>query len=73
MSNRKLILPYRVVDERWHTSGDFQILFASGELNEAIAVARDSGGGATVVFADGEENEPAIFIAGYAHDLSLPN
>jgi hypothetical protein len=52
MKNRMLILPYRVVDLRWHTGGDFQVLFASGERSEAISVARDSGNGATVIFVD---------------------
>ncbi len=70
-----LILPFRVCDARYHRvaygTSDFEVLFATNELWEAIAAAKDSGGGACVVRVDENGKESVIFINKYQSDLGL--
>lgn len=65
-----IILPYIVVDMRWHTGEDYQVLFATNERDEAITAARESGGGSTVIYSD-EKDELVIFINDYQNDVGL--
>lgn len=64
-------LPYRVVDMRYHTSGDYQILFSTNDLWEAITAAKESGGGATVIKVNEDGFSTVIFINDYDSDLGL--
>lgn len=74
---KDLLLPYRVCDARYHyvaagiNGSAYQVLFATNERWEAIAVAKDSGAGATVVYVNEKNIESVIFINKYRSDLSL--
>ncbi len=75
---KDLILPYRVCDAHYHISDkdgggrEYQVLFATNERWEAIAAARDSGGGACVVQVRGDTgSESVIFINDYGSQIDL--
>lgn len=63
---KDLIPPFRVCDACYHRaargSNNFEVLFATNELWEAIAMAKDSGDGACVVCVDENGKESVIFI-----------
>ncbi len=64
---KNLLLPVRVCNSRYHSSGvsTYQVLFATNERWEAIAAAKDSGDGATVVYVDQDNIESVIFVNKY--------
>ena len=76
-----ILLPYRVCDARYHSvaagnggdgESDYQVLFATNERWEAIAAARDSGGGACVVLVESDtKSESVIFINEYDSQIPL--
>ncbi|MDQ3633777.1 MAG: hypothetical protein M3405_04615 [Acidobacteriota bacterium] len=68
---KNLLLPYRVVDMRYHTGTNFQVLFATCERWEAFTVAKESGGGATVIYVNEDGFETVLFINLYKINLGL--
>lgn len=77
---KDILLPYRVCDARYHSAaagdgGDesnYQVIFATNDRWEAIAAARDSGGGACVVqVEDNTGSESVIFINEYGAEIDL--
>jgi hypothetical protein len=64
-------LPYRIVDMRYHTNGDYQVLFSTNDRWEAITAAKESGGGATVIKVNEDGFETVVFINDYKNDLGL--
>lgn len=77
---KNILLPYRVCDARYHCAaadgGDgesnYQVLFATNERREAIAAAKDSGGGACVVQVDDDTgSQSVIFINRYDSQIDL--
>lgn len=58
----KPILSFQVVDQRSHSGGEFQVLFATNDPYEGSTVTRESGGGAALILVGGNERKTVLFI-----------
>lgn len=57
-----IILPYKVVDMRYHTGDDYQVMFATNDRWEAIEAAKDAGSKATVIKVNDDGFETVILL-----------
>ena len=64
-------MQYEVIDPRYFSNKDTNVMFASNDKQEAIFVADEIGAGTVVVRCDESGLREIVYIASYKSDLSL--